>query len=106
MKLKAREYNQPITLININISQDDFGKGKADTREEVLQTFAKVIQISNNRARIENSNAQEYAMQFLVRYTDVTFNAVAYKGQEYIVSSVTNLDMANRELLIEAQRAE
>ena len=106
MKLKAREYNQPITLLNINLSQDDFGKGKADTREEVLPTFAKVIQIRNNRARIENSNAQEYAMQFLVRYTDVTFNAVTWKGKEYVVQSTENVNQESRELVIYAQRAE
>ena len=45
-------------------------------------------------------------MQFAVRYTDVDFNVVGYNGVEYTVTSVTNIDEANRELIIDAQKAE
>lgn len=86
--------------------QDDFGKGAISSKEVVLNTFAKVIQINSNRARVENTNAQQYAMQFALRYTDVDFNVVGYNGVEYTVTSVTNLDEANRELVVDAQRAE
>jgi hypothetical protein len=106
MALTARKYNQPITLIKITLVQDDFGKGAFQLREDMLHTFAKAIQTNNSRARIENTNARQSAMQFAIRYTDVEFNAVAYKGQEYTVTSVINIDEANRELIIDAQRAE
>ena len=106
MALTARKYNKLISLIKITQTQDDFGKGAISSKEVVLNTFAKAFQINSNRARVENTNAQQYAMQFAVRYTDVDFNAVMYKGQEYIVQSVTNIDEANRELIIDAQRAE
>jgi hypothetical protein len=45
-------------------------------------------------------------MQFAIRYTDVEFNVVAYNGKEYTVVGTTNVDMGNKELIIEAQRAE
>lgn len=106
MALTARKYNQPITLINAFTAEDDFGKGAVTLKEEALHTFAKVIQLSGNRARIENTNGKQIVMQFAIRYTDVAFNVVAYNGKEYTVVGTTNVDMGNRELIIEAQRAE
>jgi head-tail adaptor len=106
MAITARKYNKHISLIKITQTQDDFGKGVILSKEVVLNTFAKVVQINSSRARIENTNAQQYAMQFAVRYTDVDFNVVGYNGVEYTVTSVTNIDEANRELIIDAQKAE
>lgn len=85
---------------------DDFGKGKVETSQDVLATFADVTQTNNSRTRIENTNGQQIAMRFTIRYTEVQFNAVRYKGKEYIANSVVNVNEENRELVIDTQRAE
>lgn len=85
---------------------DDFGKGKVETSEDVLVTFAAITQTNSSRTRIENTNGQQIVMRFTIRYTEVQFNAVRYKGKEYIANSVVNVNEENRELVIDTQRAE
>lgn len=104
--LTARKYNKPITLVLYSSATDDFGKGEIKTSEDVLATFADVNQSNSSRVRIENSNAVQTAMRFAIRYTDKVFNAVRYKGVEYITNSVEIVNEENRELVIYAQRAE
>lgn len=104
--LKARKYNQPIVLILKSSTTDDFGKGKMGPSQDVLSTFADVIQTNSSRTRIENTNARQIAMRFTIRYTEVEFNAVRYRGKEYISNSVENVNEENRELVIYAQMAE
>ena len=65
MTLTARKYNQPITLINAFTAEDDFGKSAHTLKEEALHTFAKVVQLSGNRARIENTNGKQIVMTAL-----------------------------------------
>jgi SPP1 family predicted phage head-tail adaptor len=104
--LTARKYNKPITLVLYSSATDDFGKGEIKTSEDVLSTFADVNQSNSSRVRIENCSAVQTAMRFAIRYTDKAFNAVRYKGVEYITNSVENVNEENRELVIYAQRAE
>lgn len=104
--LTARKYKENITLVLIATTQDVFGKGVALPAIEVLNTFANVIQSSSSRVRVENSNAQQEAFRFTIRYTDKAFNAVRWKGKEYVVQSIENVNQESRELVIYAQRAE
>ena len=104
--LAARKYTKPITLILKSSETDDFGKGVVNPSEDVLATFAEVLQTNSSRTRVENSNATQTAYKFTIRYTDKAFNAVRYNGAEYVVNSVENVNEANREIVIYAQRAE
>ena len=104
--LTARKYNKPITLVLYSSATDDFGKGEIKTSEDVLSTFADVNQSNSSRVRIENCSAVQTEMRFTIRYTDKAFNAVRYKGVEYITNSVENVNEENRELVIYTQRAE
>ena len=104
--LTARKYRENITLVLIATTQDDFGKGVASSTTEVLRTFANVIQSSSNRVRVENTNAQQEAYRFTIRYTDKAFNAVRWKGKDYVVQSIQNVNQESRELVIYEQRAE
>lgn len=104
--LESRKYRENIALLFVSCVSDDFGKRKQTEKKEVLKTFAKVFQINSARTRIENTDAQEIAYRFTVRYTDIKFNAVAWRGKEYMVESVINPNERNRELIINAQLAE
>lgn len=104
--LTARKYKENIVLIHTSISQDDYGKGVTTEKLDVFNTFAAVTQTGNGRVRIENTNAQQESFRFVIRYTDVEFNGVRWKGKEYVVSSTENVNQANTELVIYAQRAE
>lgn len=104
--LTARKYKQNITLVRISTTQDDFGKSASAPGMDVLSTFANVVQSSSNRVRVENTNAQQEAFRFTVRYTDKAFNVVRWRGKEYVVQSVENVNQESRELVIYAQRAE
>ena len=104
--LTARKYKENITLVLIATTQDECGKSVASSTTEVLNTFANVIQSSSNRVRVENTNAQQEANRFTIRYTDKAFNAVRWKGKDYVVQSIQNVNQESRELVIYAQRAE
>ena len=104
--LTARKYKENITLVLIATIQDDFGKSVASSTAEVLNTFANVIQSSSNRVRVENTNAQQEAYRFTIRYTDKAFNAVRWKRKDFVVQSIQNVNQESRELVIYAQRAE
>lgn len=102
--LKARRYDKPITLVLYSSVTDDFGKGEVETSEDVLYTFADISQTNSSRTRFENTNAQQEAYRFIIRYTNRVFNAVRWRGKEYIVQNIDNVNQANRELVINAQR--
>ena len=104
--LTARKYKENITLVLIATTQDDFGKGVASSTTEMLRTFANVIQSSSNRVRVENTNTQQEAYRFTIRYTDKAFNAVQWQGKTFVVQSIQNVNQESRELVIYAQRAE
>lgn len=104
--LEARKYIHHITLISTPTTKDDYGKDVAGEPIEVLHTFAAVVQTSFQRAKIAGENAEREAMRFTTRYTPVEFNGVRYKGEDYTVVSVDNVNQANKELVIVAQRAE
>ena len=104
--LTARKYKERITLVLVSITQDEFGKGVASPPKDVLSTFANVIQSSSNRVRVENTDAQQEAFRFTIRYTDKAFNVVRWRGKEYVVQSTTDVNQEGRELVIYAQKAE
>lgn len=104
--LTARKYKERITLVLVSTTQDEFGKGVASPPKDVLNTFANVIQSSSNRVRVENTDAQQEAFRFTIRYTDEAFNVVRWRGKEYVVQSTTDVNQEGRELVIYAQRAE
>lgn len=104
--LTARKYRENITLVLIATTQDEYGKSAATSTTEVLRTFANVIQSSSNRVRVENTNAQQEAYRFTIRYTDKAFNAVQWQGKTFVVQSIQNVNQDSRELVIYAQRAE
>lgn len=104
--LTARKYKDRITLVLIATTQDEFGKEVNSSEQDVLDTFANVIQTGNSRVRVENANARQEAYRFTIRYTDKAFNAVRWKGNEYVVQSTENVNQQSRELVIYAQRAE
>lgn len=104
--LTARKYKERITLVLVSTTQDEFGKGVASPPKDVLNTFANVVQSSSNRVRVENTDAQQEAFRFTIRYTDKAFNVVRWRGKEYVVQSVENVNQEGRELVIYAQRAE
>lgn len=103
--LTARKYRENITLILIATTQDEYGKSAASPTTEVLRTFANVIQSSSNRVRVENTNAQQEAYRFTIRYTNKAFNAVQWQGKTFVVQSIQNVNQESRELVIYAQRA-
>lgn len=104
--LEARKYIHHITLIYTPTTKDDYGKDVAGNPVEVLHTFAAVVQSSSNRAMVAGERAERETMRFTTRYTAVEFNGVKYNGGYYTVVSVDNVNQANRELVITAQRAE
>ena len=104
--LTARKYIHPVTLINTPTTQDDYGKDVAGEPVEVLNTFAAVIQTSNYQQMVAGERAEAVAMRFAIRYTEVEFNQLRYKGQNFTVVSKDNVNQANRELVITAQKAE
>lgn len=104
--LTARKYKENITLVLIATTQDEYGKSAASSTTEVLRIFANVIQSSSSRVRVENTNAQQEAYRFTIRYTDKAFNAVRWKGKTFVVQSIQNVNQDSRELVIYAQRAE
>lgn len=104
--LTARKYKERITLVLVSTTQDEFGKGVASPPKDVLSTFANVIQSSSNRVRVENTDAQQEAFRFIIRYTDKAFNVVRWRGKEYVVQSTTDVNQEGRELVIYAQKAE
>lgn len=104
--LTARKYKERITLVLVSTTQDEFGKGVASPPKDVLNTFANVIQSSSNRVRVENTDAQQEAFRFTIRYTDEAFNVVRWRGKEYVVQSTTDVNQEGRELVIYAQKAE
>lgn len=104
--LTARKYKERITLVLVSTTQDDFGKSASAPGMDVLSTFANVIQSSSNRVRVENTNAQQEAYRFTIRYTDKAFNAVQWQGKTFIVQSIQNVNQESRELVIYAQKAE
>ena len=106
MRLTARKYRHNIQLILISSAEDEFGKGKIVSADVVLSTFADIIQTNSNKTRIENTNAQEMAYRFTIRYTDKSFNTICWNGKNYTVNSIENVNESNHELVINAQRAE
>ena len=106
MRLTARKYKHSIQLILISSVEDEFGKGKITSTTDVLSTFADVIQTNSIKTRVENTNAQQEHYRFTMRYTDVVFNAVRWRGINYIVSGITNVNESNAEIVVNAQRAE
>lgn len=104
--IQARKYKHSITLSLISVKEDDYGKGKIAETKAVLNTFAAVSQYSNDRTRYENTEARQTSMRFTIRWTDRHFNTVEYKGKQYVVESVINVNEANEELIINAQRVE
>lgn len=104
--LTARKYKERITLVLVSTTQDEFGKGVASPPKDVLSTFANVIQSSSNRVRVENTDAQQEAFRFTIRYTDEAFNVVRWRSKEYVVQSTTDVNQEGRELVIYAQKAE
>lgn len=104
--LTARKYTHPVTLIFTPTAQDDYGKDVAGEPIEVLRTFAGVVQTSNYKQKIAGESAAVVAMRFTIRYTALEFTGVMYKGDKYVVLSVDNVNQADRELVITAQKAE
>ena len=104
--LTARKYKERITLVLFATIQDEFGKEVNSSAQDVLDTFANVIQTGNSRVRVENANARQESYKFTIRYTDKAFNAVRWKDKVYVVQSTENLNQQSRELVIYAQRAE
>ncbi len=104
--LTARKYKERITLVLFATIQDEFGKEVNSSVQDVLDTFANIIQTGNSRVRVENANARQESYKFTIRYTDKAFNAVRWKDNVYVVQSTENLNQEGRELVIYAQRAE
>lgn len=103
--LTARKYRKSVTLIFTPTTQDDYGKDVAGEPIEVLHTFADVAQTSNYRQMVAGERAEAVAMRFAIRYTNVAFNGLRYKGEDFTVVSVDNVNQADRELVITAQKA-
>ena len=104
--ITARKYKHRISLLQTSIIEDDFGKGKASLTELVLDTFAEVTPLNVDSLRYENTQAIQSAYRFTTRWTDKVFNAIGWQGKLYKVNSVINVNEANKELIINAQRAE
>lgn len=106
--LTARKYKDRITLVLFATTQDEYGKEViySSAPEDVLHTFANVIQSGNSRVMVENANARQEAYRFTIRYTDKAFNAVRWRDKIYVVQSTENVNQQSRELVIYAQRAE
>lgn len=106
MTLKCRKYREVIILRYVAFIEDAFGKSKVDITEDTLTTFASISQTNSNKAIINNSAAQETSYIFVIRYTDVLFNQVVWRGKTYTINSIENIEQKNIELVINAQRAE
>lgn len=104
--VNSRKYREPISLICNAISDDAYGKKIIGNAESTYYTYAEVKQSNQSRVMYENSGAVQTAITFTIRYTDFKFNKVLWKGKEYIVNSVNNLNQRNRELVIYTNRAE
>jgi head-tail adaptor len=104
--LTARKYKKTVTLIFTPTTTDDYGKDVAGKPIEVLHTFADVVQTSNYKQMVAGERAEAVAMRFTIRYTAVEFNGVKYNGGYFTVVSVDNVNQADKELVITAQRVE
>lgn len=104
--ITARKYKHSISLRHTITTEDDYGKGAVLPTQKVLNTFAAITPLNTDRVRYENTQAIQEAYRFAIRWTDVVFNIVEWNGKQYTVNSVINVDEANRELIISAQRAE
>lgn len=93
-------------MLSKSITEDDFGRGKAQSTQLVLETFAAITPLNIDRQRYENTQAIQEAYRFVIRWTDKIFNAIEWNGKQFSVNSVINVDEANRELIINAQRVE
>ena len=104
--ITARKYNHSISLLHTFTTEDDYGKGAVLSTQKVLDTFAAITPLNTDRVRYENTQAIQAAYRFTIRYTDKVFNVIEWQDKQYTVNSVINVDEANRELIISAQRAE
>lgn len=104
--INARKYKHSISLLHTTLTEDDYGKGKTAITTPVLDTFAAVTPLNTDRVRYENTQATQAAYRFTIRWTDKVFNVIGWQGKLYTVNSVINVEEANRELIINAQRVE
>ena len=104
--IEARKYKHSISLLHTSLIEDDYGKGKTAQTVSVLETYAAVTPLNTDRVRYENTQAIQAAYRFTIRWTDKVFNSIQWQDKQYTVNSVINVNEANRELIINAQRVE
>ena len=103
----AREYNKRIDIQQIVSTPDGFG-GNTVSFVTIGSSWAKLVNNSisiTQRATVLGISDLYEPLMFKIRFrNDLNYNgrnlALIYAGQQYIIKSIINIDMFNRELEI------
>lgn len=103
--INAGEYNKRIVIYQVTEGEDD-GGFSTKTETVILQPYAKVKTTKGFTLISSNTDFEKAYTNFTIRFpkTKITRDMlIRYKGKEYTIEYLNNVDEANVELEIQAK---
>ena len=103
--INAGEYNKRITIYTV-VEKEDDGGFNVKTETVILSPYAKVKTTKGFTLISSNTDFEKAYTNFTIRYpkTEITRDMlIRYKGKEYTIEYLNNVDEANVELEIQAK---
>lgn len=112
--VNAGKYNRKIVIYQVVQGTDAEGF-PANTEEEILTTYAEVKTLRGYTLITNNSDFDKAYVNFTIRYSQTVYDAyynsdnsnrkvfIAFRGKDYIIEYLNNIDFANVELEMQAK---
>ena len=103
--INAGEYNKRITIYQAAEKEDEYGF-KVVTKTVILSPFAKVKTTKGFTIIQSHTDFEKAYTNFTIRFpkTEITRDMrIRYKGKDYTIEYLNNIDEADKELEIQAK---
>ena len=96
----ARRFNDVVMLTKRTSTVDEFGQANVGEPEDVLEVYAKVIQMSATKTMLTFQQADVVGLDIELRNPGVTFNGLRWRGHDVHFPTPEDVDNRGRYLRI------